>query len=437
MKNDEKIRNPKVQARKLLPTGTDYHKVYLELCEQYGVEPEDEVKKFESRWHGRLAELNSCDMPEIVAKSDKVARPGYAEMKAHEYNDSDDALMIKVKTLAKLIKQAKKMVVYTGAGISTNSGIADYATKAKKTVTKVNDSKRLGRSPMLSEPSIAHRVLTKIGEAGFITRWVQQNHDGLPQKAGFPQLNLNEVHGSWYNPANPVIKMSGTLREDLINDVSILGSICDFCLVLGTSLSGMNADQVASNPMHRFIKGCGLGTAIINIQATQYDEDTTLRIYRDCDEVMILLAKELGIDGYDKKYVMPDLTKLQVRKDVFVIPYNEHGKLDRNCQMELDLNEDAKIKILRGRDASTEGEVCGSRLMGHYKIRFFFKVGKKKKGKKATLFPQVKVYGMWWIPLLIEGKLDQLDLMNVDPKITYVERNLKPSVVKSTESKVN
>ena len=27
--------------------------------------------------------------------------------------------------------------------------------------------------------------------------WVQQNHDGLPQKAGFPQWLLNEIHGSW------------------------------------------------------------------------------------------------------------------------------------------------------------------------------------------------------------------------------------------------
>merc|ERR1719289_457242 len=106
--------------------------------------------------------------------------------------------------------------------------------------------------------------------------------------------------------------------------------------------------------MNRFGRGYGLGAAIINIQATQYDESTTLRIFRDCDEVMILLAKELGVDGYEKQYVMPDLRKLEVRKDVFVIPYNKFGKLDRDCRMELDLAADSRIKIMRGRDAGTD-----------------------------------------------------------------------------------
>ena len=31
----------------------------------------------------------------------------------------------------------------------------------------------------------------------FPQTWVQQNHDGLPQKAGFPQQDMIEIHGSW------------------------------------------------------------------------------------------------------------------------------------------------------------------------------------------------------------------------------------------------
>ena len=45
---------------------------------------------------------------------------------------------------------------------------------------------------------------------------MQQNHDGLPQKAGYPQQHLNEIHGAWFDPTNPVVPMSGTLREDLM-----------------------------------------------------------------------------------------------------------------------------------------------------------------------------------------------------------------------------
>ena len=40
-----------------------------------------------------------------------------------------------------------------------------------------------------------------------------QNHDGLPQKAGVPQEMVNEIHGSWFDPSNPVVKYSGSLKN--------------------------------------------------------------------------------------------------------------------------------------------------------------------------------------------------------------------------------
>ena len=42
---------------------------------------------------------------------------------------------------------------------------------------------------------------------------------GLPQKAGMPQWRINEVHGAWYDPSNPVVPMDGTLRPDLLEDL--------------------------------------------------------------------------------------------------------------------------------------------------------------------------------------------------------------------------
>ena len=38
---------------------------------------------------------------------------------------------------------------------------------------------------------------------------------GLPQKAGFPQEKICEVHGSWFDPSNPVVKYSGSLQGHL------------------------------------------------------------------------------------------------------------------------------------------------------------------------------------------------------------------------------
>lgn len=99
--------------------------------------------------------------------------------------------------------------------------------------------------------------------------WVQQNHDGLPQKAGFPQIKMNEIHGSWFDPSNTTVLMNGSLRRDLTDSMYYWANNCDLCLCLGTSLSGMTADQCATQPMEDFARGKGLGTVIISLQKTK------------------------------------------------------------------------------------------------------------------------------------------------------------------------
>jgi NAD-dependent SIR2 family protein deacetylase len=77
-------------------------------------------------------------------------------------------------------------VAYTGAGISTSSGIGDYATRAEHTLTPLGartSDQMAARSPLVAEPSPAHHALVKLHRAGMLAGgWVQQNHDGLPQK---------------------------------------------------------------------------------------------------------------------------------------------------------------------------------------------------------------------------------------------------------------
>lgn len=43
-------------------------------------------------------------------------------------------------------------------------------------------------------------ALVALSKKGWVHHWLQQNHDGLPQKAGFPQEKINEVHGAWFDP---------------------------------------------------------------------------------------------------------------------------------------------------------------------------------------------------------------------------------------------
>jgi hypothetical protein len=61
--------------------------------------------------------------------------------------------------------------------------------------------------------------------------WVQQNHDGLPQKAGYRQEDINEIHGSWFDPSNPVVKYSGSLRDDLYQHMQQQAATTDTAVV--------------------------------------------------------------------------------------------------------------------------------------------------------------------------------------------------------------
>ena len=56
-------------------------------------------------------------------------------------------------------------------------------------------------------------------------------------------------------------------------------------LVLGTSLSGLNSDRVATEAAARSLEGGGLGTAIINLQQTPRDGAASLRMFAPIDEV--------------------------------------------------------------------------------------------------------------------------------------------------------
>merc|ERR1712072_465886 len=87
--------------------------------------------------------------------------------------------------------------------------------------------------------------------ARFIHEWIQQNHDGLPQKAGFPQEHINEVHGSWYDPSNPVVKYGGSCSPHFEDWMRCEAENADLVLVLGTSLGGLYADQVATKAAER------------------------------------------------------------------------------------------------------------------------------------------------------------------------------------------
>jgi hypothetical protein len=46
-----------------------------------------------------------------------------------------------------------------------------------------------------------------------VKHWLQQNHDAIAQKSGYPMKKLNEIHGSWFDRKNPVVLMDDSLKS--------------------------------------------------------------------------------------------------------------------------------------------------------------------------------------------------------------------------------
>mmetsp|Transcript_94082 Transcript_94082/g.302754 ORF Transcript_94082/g.302754 Transcript_94082/m.302754 type:complete len:692 (+) Transcript_94082:131-2206(+) len=253
--------------------------------------------------HGSLLKDKELPPPALAAASGEAARPGFEAGTADEFLDAPGALAQKVAALAELVRGARHCVAYTGAGISTAAGIGDYATKAHASITP--DLKKDQQEWPDLLPTRAHFVLTAMHREGLLHGWVQQNHDGLPQKAGLPQSAINEIHGSWFDPSNPTVGFGGALREDLFAELLASELRCDVCLALGTSLCNTpsTADRVALAPALRSAgalpgpRGQGpSGLVIVALQRTRLDHLAAIRIYAPLDETLAALAEALHLD---------------------------------------------------------------------------------------------------------------------------------------------
>ena len=115
-----------------------------------------------------------------------------------------------------LVEQARRIVVLTGAGISTESGIADFRgpngiwtknPEAEKKMTlqayvadpelrKSAWQNRLTSTLLDAEPNAGHRALVELERSGRLDTLVTQNIDGLHQKAGTDPALMVEIHGT-------------------------------------------------------------------------------------------------------------------------------------------------------------------------------------------------------------------------------------------------
>ena len=248
--------------------------------------------------------------------------------------------MTEIDRLREMIDGARRIVAFTGAGISTESGIPDFRSPGgiwtKYQPIYFDDfmsSEEMRRESwrrkfatdetmLKAEPNAGHRALARLVEQGRMTAIITQNVDGLHQRSGVPESRIIELHGnSTYatcldcghrhelEPIKTAFHAHGTLPicekcEGIVKTATIsFGQAmpeiqmaraqdetmqCDLFIVLGSSLVVYPA---AGFP--RIAKRRGAGLVILNRDPTDQDDDADLVLH---NEIGPTLSRVVGVN---------------------------------------------------------------------------------------------------------------------------------------------
>jgi NAD-dependent deacetylase len=120
----------------------------------------------------------------------------------------------KIAELARAITRARRAVVFTGAGISTESGIPDFRSPggiwtrmapidfadflASEEARRETWRRRFAMEDTFREarPNRGHRAVAELVSRGKVAAVITQNIDGLHQASGVPEERVIELHGN-------------------------------------------------------------------------------------------------------------------------------------------------------------------------------------------------------------------------------------------------
>jgi NAD-dependent deacetylase len=119
-----------------------------------------------------------------------------------------------IHRLRSMIDASERMVVFTGAGISTESGIPDFRSPggiwsknrpidfgefiSSEETRRESWRRKFNLDPTLrkARPNAGHRAIAQWVESGSISCVITQNIDGLHQASGVPDDRVIEIHGN-------------------------------------------------------------------------------------------------------------------------------------------------------------------------------------------------------------------------------------------------
>ena len=250
-------------------------------------------------------------------------------MSPHAANTVTDGQHLQqyIETIARWITGAEHVVAFTGAGISTDSGIPDF--RGPQGVWTRRDeglpAPRWRVPPGRIEPNASHLALVELQDLGKLRFLITQNTDNLHRRSGIRPEILAELHGNgqlmrclgcdrlyarqevgwdvkrWgpgYRtqepmPGQPVCAAcGGRLISSVVNfgDPMPQGELalaeeharrCDLMLALGSSLMVQPAASLVGQALRS-----GARVVLINRGKTPYDRAATLRVWTGIGEVI-------------------------------------------------------------------------------------------------------------------------------------------------------
>ena len=249
-----------------------------------------------------------------------------------------------VAKAANLIRSARHVVVLTGAGISTPSGIPDFRSPRSglweqadpATVASIWGFRRdpaafyawlrpLAQAMAQAQPNQAHQALAAMEKAGLVKAVITQNIDGLHQKAG--SQRVFELHGHVRTAiclrcgretpaAEPLAALLETgriprcagcggvlkpnvvlygelLPEDVFLAAEAEANACDLMWVVGSSLTVAPASLLPEEAIRRRAL-----LVIVNRMATELDGRAAVVLRDDVAEVLPAIAVACGVEGW-------------------------------------------------------------------------------------------------------------------------------------------
>jgi NAD-dependent SIR2 family protein deacetylase len=212
----------------------------------------------------------------------------------------------RIETLAEWMFEAKHLVVFTGAGISTESGLPDFRGPDGIWTRQARGLPTETRDFSSAEPNPGHMAIVELQKLGRLTFLISQNVDNLHLKSGIRPDLLAELHGNITKlrcstceftmdnfgdqmacpicggqMASSVVNFGQSLPQRDLADSYRQSQRCDLFVVVGSSLVVTPAAD-----MPKVALKAGARLAIINQGETPLDRGTHLRFHEGIGDVL-------------------------------------------------------------------------------------------------------------------------------------------------------